>query len=145
MIIDGNKYSLSITYKDILRVREKTDFDLCYIAETGDFSKVNSKIDNVVNVVYWLLYDKLNANYSYPKEARNAFEESITGDLLEEMVKSWQEAMVNFIPVLAVREAARTALVKRTQAEALATIEMIMNSVGIGQKEKSGDAPELSE
>lgn len=145
MIIDGNKYSLNITYKDILRVREKTDIDLCYIAETGDFSKVNSKIDNVVNVVYWLLFDKLNANYSHPKEARNAFEESITGELLEVMVREWIEGVINFIPVLAVREAARTALIKRTQAEALATIEMIMNSVGIGQREKSGDALESSD
>lgn len=145
MIINGNKYLLNITYKDILRVREHTDFDLCYIAETGDFAKINSKIDNVVNVVYWLLYDKLNANYNSPKEARNAFEESITGELLEQIVNEWQEAMVNFIPCLAVREAARHALVKRTQAEGLATIEMIMKSIGIGQIGKSGDVQESSE
>lgn len=143
--IDGHKYGLKITYSDILRVREMTGLDLFTIAETGDFGSVNKSIENVVNVVFWLLNKQLLNVYNDIKVAKDAFEDSLDGETLEQVVNVWQVAMVNFIPSLAVREAARDELTKRTQAEALATIQMIIDSAGLGEKKKLSDTPELSE
>ena len=143
--IDGHQYGLRITYSDIIRVREMTGLDLFIIAETGDFGSVNKSIENVVNVVFWLLNKQLLNVYNDIKVAKDAFEDSLDGETLEQVVNVWQVAMVNFIPSLAVREAARDELTKRTQAEALATIQMIIDSAGLGANAKPSDTPELSE
>ena len=143
--IDGHTYGLKIKYSDIIRVREMTGLDLFIIAETGDFGSVNKSIENVVNVVFWLLNKQLLNVYNDIKVAKDAFENALDGETLEQVVNVWQVAMVNFIPSLAVREAARDELTKRTQAEALATIQMIIDSAGLGEKRKLSDTQELSE
>jgi len=139
--IDGRTYSLHITYADVLRVRQQCNIDLLTIAETGDFSVVNSSIERVVNVVFCLIRKHLIDNYGDLETAKNALD----GETLEQVVNAWQVAMSNFIPSLAVRNAARLQLEKLTQAEALATIQMIIDTVGLGANVNYSDMPESSE
>ena len=143
--IDGKKYFIRITYADALRVRDTTGIDILSISDTGDFSVVNSSVERVVNVVFWLIYKQLMLNYRDIGTARKAFEESLDGEMLEQIINVWQEAMVNFIPCLAVREAARQQLKTMTQAQALATIQMIIDTLPPGANVKPSDTQELSE
>ena len=109
------------------------------------FGVINSSIEKVVNVVFRLLHRQLKDNYGDLKTAKEAFENALDGETLEQVVNAWQEAMINFIPCLAVREAARLQLQKMTQAEALATIQMIIDTLSLGANVKLSDTPELSE
>lgn len=143
--IDGKTYSLHITYADVLRVRQLCNVDLLTIADTGDFSVVNRSIEKVVNVVFCLLHQPLLDVYSDLKIAKEAFEKSLDGETLEAVVNVWQEAIINFIPNLAVRNAARLQLQKLTQAEALATIQTIIDTVGLGLSANISATPESSE
>lgn len=143
--IEGKKYFIRITYADALRVRDATGIDILSISDTGDFSVVNSSVERVVNVVFWLIYKQLMLNYRDIDTARKAFEEALDGEMLERIINVWQEAMVNFIPCLAVREAARRQLKTMTQAQALATIQMIIDTLPPGASGKPSDTPELSE
>ena len=141
---DGRTYGVRVTYADVLRVREQVGVDLFAIAERGDFGVINSSIEKVVNVVFRLLHRQLKDNYGDLKTAKEAFENALDGETLEQVVNAWQEAMINFIPCLAVREAARLQLQKMTQAQALATIQMIIDTIGLGESAKPSDTPELS-
>ena len=126
-------------------MRQQCNIDLLTIAETGDFSVVNSSIERVVNVVFCLIRKHLIDNYGDLETAKNAFENALDGETLEQVVNAWQVAMSNFIPSLAVRNAARLQLEKLTQAEALATIQMIIDTVGLGANVNYSDMPESSE
>ena len=141
---DGRTYGVRVTYADVLRVREQVGVDLFAIAERGDFGVINSSIEKVVNVVFCLLHRQLKDNYGDLKTAKEAFENALDGETLEQVVNVWQESMINFIPCLAVREAARLQLQKMTQAEALATIQMIIDTLSLGANVKLSDTPELS-
>lgn len=143
--IEGKKYFIRITYADALRVRDATGIDILSISDTGDFSLVNSSVERVVNVVFWLIYKQLMLNYRDIDTARKAFEEALDGEMLERIINVWQEAMANFIPCLAVREAARRQLKTMTQAQALATIQMIIDTLPPGVNGNSSDTQELSE
>ena len=142
---DGKTYGVRVTYADVLRVREQVGVDLLAIAERGDFGVINSSIEKVVNVIFCLLHRQLKDNYGDLQTARDALENALDGETLEQVVNAWQEAMINFIPCLAVREAARLQLQKMTQAQALATIQMIIDTIGIGANVKPSDTPESSE
>lgn len=126
-------------------MRQQCNIDLLTIAETGDFSVVNSSIERVVNVVFCLIRKHLIDNYGDLETAKNAFENALDGETLEQVVNAWQIAMSNFIPSLAVRHAARLQLEKLTQAEALTTIQMIIDTVGLGANVNYSDMPESSE
>ena len=145
IIIDGHTYSLHITYSDVLRVRQLCNVDLLSIADTGDFSVVNRSIEKVVNVVFCLLHQPLQDVYGDLKIAKESFEKSLDGETLEALVKFWQEGIINFIPCLAVREAARLQLQKMTQAEALTMIQMIIDTIGFGVNVNISATPESSE
>lgn len=143
--IDNHTYSLHITYADVLRVRQLCNVDLLTIADTGDFSVVNRSIEKVVNVVFVLLRQQFLDVYDDLQKAKDAFEKSLDGETLEALVKFWEEGIINFIPCLAVREAARLQLAKMTQAEALTIIQTIIDSVGLGLSANISATPELSE
>lgn len=143
--IDGHTYSLHITYADVLRVRQICNVDLLSIADTGDFSVVNRSIEKVVNVVFVLLRQQFLDVYDDLTKAKDAFEKSLDGETLEALVKFWEEGIINFIPCLAVREAARLQLTKLTQAEALTMIQMIIDTVGLGVNVNASAMQESSE
>lgn len=143
--IDEHTYSLHITYADVLRVRQLCNVDLLTIADTGDFSVVNRSIEKVVNVVFVLLRQQFLDVYNDLAKAKDAFEKSLDGETLEALVKFWEEGIINFIPNLAVREAARLQLAKMTQAEALTIIQTIIDSVGLGLSANISATQESSE
>jgi len=129
----GLPWSIDIKFRDIERVKAHVKgvngqpVDLLAVAEKGDFSAISGSVQQVLDVVFWLCFDDIMANFDReqwdedhatlyemcPEEKRKSplqkaadwFGERISGDQVLPLVKAWEEAVLNFIPNPRVKEA----------------------------------------
>lgn len=134
----GEYWQINITYGDIVRVRQHVQgadgkpLDLCYIAETGDFRQVIDHIDIVVKCVYWLLYPQLKESYNMDgEELQEWFYNHIDCDTLQEMMKAWYEALINFTPFRVIKATMMSAGNMRTKAELMKAIEILAGQLEV--------------
>lgn len=143
----GTGWNVNITYGDIIRVKQHVQttegkpLDLCYIAESGDFTEVSSHIDVIAQCMFWLLYP-LIAEYSGKSgiEAQDWFYSRIDGDTIPSLITAWREAIVNFTPSPSIKTAMMIAGGMKDKAEIVTAIQLLA-----GQLETCTDMPVLLE
>ena len=129
----GLPWTIDIKVRDIERVKAHVrgvngqPVDLLAVAEKGDFSAISGTVQTVLDVVFWLLFDDIMANFDRqawdadhadlyemcPEERRKSplqkaadwFGERISGEQVLPLVKAWEDALLNFIPNPRVKEA----------------------------------------
>ena len=129
----GMEWNLDIKVRDIERVKAHVKgvngnpVDLLDVAEKGDFSAISGSVQTILQVVFWLIFDEIMANfdraewdrthrslYEYLPEEKNKplvqkaadwFGERIGGEQILPLVKAWEEALLGFIPNPRVKQA----------------------------------------
>lgn len=122
----GLVWPLEIKVRDIERVKSHVrgvngqPVDLLAVAEKGDFSTISGSVQTILQVVFWLCFDEIMANFDReqwdkdhaslyemcPEEkqktplqkAADWFGERISGEQVLPLVKAWEDALLNFIP-----------------------------------------------
>lgn len=175
----GLEWSIEIKVRDIERVKAHVTgvngqpVDLLDIAEKGDFSAVSGSLQTVLQVVFWLCFEEIMANfdkhewdrlhrslYEYLPEEQNKtlvqkaadwFGERIGGAEVLALVRAWEGAILNFIPNPRVQQAVRNVMEREEvyqeklmeAAEAKALDEIRQNQAQLGVS--STPSPEKSE
>lgn len=129
----GKQWLVEIKVRDIERVKAHVKgfngqpVDLLDVAEKGDFSAISGRVQQVLDVVFWLCFDEIMECFDRaqwdedhaslyemcPEEKRKStlqkaadwFGERISGAQVLPLVKAWEEALLNFIPNPRVKEA----------------------------------------
>lgn len=122
----GFAWPLEIKVRDIERVKSYVKgvngkpVDLLDVAEKGDFSAISGSVQTILQVVFWLCFDEIMANFDreqWDKDHQSLYEylpiektktpiqkaadwfgSRISGEQVLPLVKAWEEALLDFIP-----------------------------------------------